>query len=93
MRYRAELTRQERVSDSGALGGCILCGTSPHNEGLRLKVLCDQPKANSGPIKGEFQVLDEGCNKHSNSLQRLLGVTTDAKKVIAILRHYQVSPW
>ena len=26
MRYRAELTRQERMSDSGAPGGCILCG-------------------------------------------------------------------
>ena len=86
MRYRAELARQQRVSDSGAPGGCILCGTSPHNDGLRVKVLYDQPKANSGPIKGQFQVLDAGSNKHSNSLQRLLGVTTDAKEVIAMLR-------
>ena len=86
MRYRADLTQQKRVSDTGAPSGSILCGTSPHNEGLRLKILRDQPKGDSGPIKGQFQILDAGTNKHSDSLQRFLGVTTDAKEVIAMLR-------
>ncbi len=86
MRYRLDFTQPKRVSDSGAQGGCILSGAAPHNMGLRLRVLLDQPKGDGGPIKGRFQILDAGSNKHSDSLQSLLGVTTDAQEVITIIR-------
>jgi hypothetical protein len=86
MRYRAEYAQSKRVSDSGAQGGCILTGAAPHNVGLRVKVFRDQPKGDGGPIKGQFQILDAGTNKHSDSLQRLLGLMTDADEVIAIIR-------
>jgi hypothetical protein len=57
-----------------------------HNEGLRLRVLQDQPKGEPGPIRGRFLILDVGNNKHSISLMQFLGVTTDAQELVTVLR-------
>ena len=84
MRYRPDA--RNRVSDTGARGGAILVGVVPQNDGLRLRVLQDQPKGGGGPIKGRFQILDAGDNKHSDSLRELLGATTDAEEVVTIIR-------
>jgi hypothetical protein len=48
--------------------------------------LQDQPKGEAGPIKGKFQILALGNNKHALSLLELLGATTDAEEVVTILR-------
>jgi hypothetical protein len=77
---------RNRVSDTGAKRDSILVGVAPHNEGLRLKILQDQPKGDGGPIKGRLQILDVGDNKHSESLRTLLGRTTDAEEVVTIIR-------
>jgi hypothetical protein len=58
----------------------------PHNEGLRLCVLQEQPKGTTGPLQGPFEIIDVGKNKHSDSLLRFLGVTTEAEEVIIVLR-------
>jgi hypothetical protein len=79
-------TERNRVSDTGAAKNSILVGVAPHNEGLRLKILQDQPKGDGGPIKGWLEILDVGDNKHSESLRRLLGRTTDAGEVITLIR-------
>ena len=80
----------KRVTDTGAPSGSILRGLVPHNEGLRLRVLQEQPRGATGPIQGRIEIIDVGNNKHSNSLSQLLGVTTDAQEVLTILR--QASP-
>jgi hypothetical protein len=77
---------RKRVSDTGARNGCILRGFVPHNEGLRLRLLQDQPKGVTGPIQGRFDILDVGNNKHATSLLQLLGATTDAEEVLLLLR-------
>jgi hypothetical protein len=79
-------TERNRVSDTGAARDSILVGVAPHNEGLRLRILEDQPKGDGGPIKGWLCILDVGDNKHSESLRQLLGRTTDAQEVITIIR-------
>ena len=63
-----------------------LVGIVPQNEGVRLRILQDQPRGGGGPIQGSFQILDVGDNKHSDSLRELLGVTTDAKAVLSLIR-------
>jgi hypothetical protein len=77
---------RSRVSVTGARAGAILVGVAPHNEGIRLRILQDQPRSGGGPIQGSFQILDVGDNKHSDSLRELLGVTTDATAVVSIIR-------
>jgi hypothetical protein len=85
-RYARGLLPPNRVNNTGARSGCILRGVASQNEGLRLRVLQDQPKGEGGPIKGRFEILDVGDNKHSDSLQELLGATTDAEEVITVIR-------
>jgi hypothetical protein len=77
---------RKRVSGAGARSGCILRGVVPHNEGIRLRILQDQPKGTTGPIQGRFEILNVGNNKHANSLLELVGRTTDAKEVVNVLR-------
>jgi len=79
-------TERNRVSDTGAARNSVLVGIAPPNDGLRLRVLQDQPKGDGGPIKGELQILDVGNNKHSESLRKLLGRTTDAEEVVSLIR-------
>jgi hypothetical protein len=43
-----------------------------------------------GPVRGRFEILDVGNNKHTISLMRLLGVTTDAEEVLTLLRRKAV---
>ena len=76
----------KRVTDTGARSGCILRGIVPQNDGLRLRVLEDQPKGEAGPVKARFQILDVGNNKHASSLLELLGATTDAEEVVTVRR-------
>jgi hypothetical protein len=77
---------RKRVSDTGARCGCILRGFVPHNEGLRLRLLQEQPRGVAGPLQGPFEIIDVGNNKHSNSLLQFLGATTDAEELIIVLR-------
>src|SRR5207245_5149226 len=83
---RMYFTERNRVSDTGAIKDSILIGIAPHNEGLRLKILQDQPRGDGGPIKGALQILDVGDNKHSESLRTLLGRSTNAEEVITLIR-------
>jgi hypothetical protein len=75
-----------RVSDTGAQSGSVLLGLASQNEGLRLRILQDQPRGAAGAIKGPFEILNVGNNKHAVSLRELLGQITDAKEVITVLR-------
>jgi hypothetical protein len=74
------------VNKQGAAAGRVLRGSSPINEGLRLRVLQEQPRGNDGPIRGRFLILDVGNNKHSDALTALLGRATDALEVLALIR-------
>jgi hypothetical protein len=40
----------------------------------------------SGPIRGGFEIIDVGNNKHSHLLLQFLDAITDAEQVIAVLR-------
>jgi hypothetical protein len=85
-RYAHGRPAPNSVSDTGARSGCIVRGLVPQNDGLRLRILEDQPKGETGPIKGRFQILEVGHNKHAPALLELLGATTDAEEVIIVLR-------
>jgi hypothetical protein len=82
--------RGPTVEKQGAAAGSVLCGTSPSNQGLRLRVLFPQEKGDAGPLRGPFVLLDAGDNKHADALSGLLGKTTDAVEVLKTIR--EVSP-
>jgi hypothetical protein len=48
--------------------------------------LQDQPRGAAGAIKGPFEILNVGSNKHAFSLRELLGRITDAEEVITLMR-------
>lgn len=79
-------TQPLTVSKQGASAGCILRGCGGNNQGLRLRVLQDQPRKNDGPITGEFVILDVGDNRHSDVLAELLHKVTNAKEVLELIR-------
>jgi hypothetical protein len=74
------------VNSTGAAAGSVLRGVVPSNEGLRLRLLQDQPEGLDGPLQGRFVILDTGTNKHAASLGPLLHTETDAAEVLAVLR-------
>jgi hypothetical protein len=74
------------VNNCGAAAGSVLRGTVPNNQGLRLRVLEDQPRGREGPLAGRFVLLDAGDNKHADALAHLLHRETDAREVLAALR-------
>jgi hypothetical protein len=74
------------VNKQGAAAGSVLRGSSPINEGLRLRVLQEQARGTDGPIRGRFLILDVGDNKHSDALTALLDRATDALEVLALIR-------
>jgi hypothetical protein len=75
------------VEQIGAKAGCILCGAARHNKGLRLRIFQDQARGHGGAIRGGFEILDAGDNKHSPSLEALVGGATDAGEVLRVIRH------
>jgi hypothetical protein len=77
---------EQTVASAGAKAGWTLVGTGFTNRGVRLKILQDQAKGNSGPLTGSFEILDVGDNQHSSLLTQLLGATTDAASVLALIR-------
>ena len=77
------------VSRQGALADSVLCGCGGNNQGLRLRISLDQAKGDSGPIQGDFVILDVGDNKHSLTLEPLLHRVTNAQEVLGLIRsHY-----
>jgi len=76
--------------NQGASAGSVLRGSGLNNRGLRLQVLQEQTRGHGGGIKGNFVILDAGDNKHSPSLEALLGRVTDADEVLRVIR--QESP-
>jgi hypothetical protein len=74
------------VNKSGATAGSVLCGFGPNNQGLRLRVLQEQRPQDSGPVEGDFVVLDVGDNKHSHALQAVLQRVTNAAEVLRLIR-------
>jgi hypothetical protein len=79
-------TKVPTVNRGGAAAGSVLCGASPGNQGLRLRVLEEQARGNDGPLQGGFVILDAGDNKHSDALASLLHRVTDAREVLALIR-------
>lgn len=82
--YRKNLARS--VEARGAVAGSIVHGAGANNLGLRIRVLCDQPRGHSGALRGAFVILDVGDNKHSHALYALLGRETDAAEVLRVTR-------
>jgi hypothetical protein len=74
------------VNHCGAAAGSVLRGTVPNNQGLRLRVLEDQPRGREGPLAGRFVLLDAGDNKHAEALRPLLHRETDAQELLAVIR-------
>jgi hypothetical protein len=79
-------TKVPTVNKQGAVAGCVLRGSSPGNQGLRLRVLEEQLRGHDGPITGRFVILGVGDNRHSDSLAALLNGATDALEVVALIR-------
>ena len=75
------------VNHVGAKAGCILCGAVRQNKGLRLRIFHDQPPGHGGAIRGRFEILDAGDNKHSPLLAGLVGGATDAGEVLRVIRN------
>ncbi len=73
------------VRDAGADAGSELCGQAANNKGLRLRIL-ERQDGGDGPVRGAFIVLDVGSNRHADSLRHLLGRSTDAAEVLALIR-------
>src|SRR5947209_7779476 len=78
--------RLRRVSASGAPAGAILCGCGLSNQGVRIRVLRQQPKGDGGPLQGPLILLDAGDNLHSEFLKPLLNKLTDAWEILRIIR-------
>jgi hypothetical protein len=78
--------RPSSASTDGAAAGAVLRGCAGNNEGLRIRVLEDQPRGASGPVRGPFIILDAGDNRHTASLEALLHRPTDAAEVLRAIR-------
>src|SRR4051812_25321723 len=74
------------VSKRGAPAEAILRGSGISNQGLRVRVLQEQPKGKDGPIEGPFVILDVGKNRHSQALAPLVNQVTDSQTVLQIIR-------
>ncbi len=79
-------SRAQSVEARGAAAGSVVLGVSASNSGVRIRVLCEQPKGHGGPLRGAFVILDAGDNKHSAALLGLLGRETDAAEVLRVSR-------
>lgn len=78
--------RARSVEACGAAAGSVVRGKVPNNQGVRIRVLCEQPKGHSGALRGAFVILDAGDNKHTRALLPLLGRETDAAEVQRVNR-------
>jgi hypothetical protein len=58
-------SRARSVEARGAAAGSVVHGAGVNNVGLRLRVLCEQPRGHGGALRGAFVILDVGDNKHS----------------------------
>jgi hypothetical protein len=79
-RYRKGRARSVEVC--GAAAGSVVRGTAASNNGVRIRVLCEQPKERGGALLGTFVILDAGNNKHTHGLLALLGRETNAAEVL-----------
>lgn len=78
--------RLRSVEARGAAAGCVVRGGGMNNQGVRIKVLCEQPKGNGGAIRGAFVLLDAGDNRHAGALRPLVGLETNAEEVLRVTR-------
>jgi hypothetical protein len=84
---RSYRKRRARSAEArGAAAGSVVHGAGANNLGLRIRVLCEQPKGHSGALRGAFVILDVGDNKHSHALHALLAQATDAGEVLRVSR-------
>ena len=79
-------SRLGSVEARGAAAGCVVRGTGVNNQGVRIKLLCEQPRGSGGAVRGAFVILDVGDNKHSDALRALLGRETNAEEVLRVNR-------
>jgi hypothetical protein len=79
-------SRARSVEARGAAAGSVVRGAGANNQGLRIRVLCEQPRGHGGALRGAFVILDVGDNKHSHALHALLGRETDAAEVLRVSR-------
>ena len=79
-------SRGQTVESRGAVAGCVVRGIGMNNQGIRIKVLCEQLRGRPGPLQGTFVILDVGDNKHSDDLRPLLGRETNAEEVLRVNR-------
>ena len=74
------------VSRRGAPADSILRGNGISNQGLRVRILQEQPRDRDGPILGQFIILDAGKNRHTQALTPLVNRLTDSQEVLRIIR-------
>ena len=84
VRYQAAAT----VEKTGAPAGAVLTGCGMKNQGLRLRIAHGQKKGDTGPLVGDFEILDVGENVHSEALREVAFRRTDAAEVVSRLRQY-----
>jgi hypothetical protein len=83
---RTHHTSAQSVARLGAPAQSILRGSGISNQGLRLRILQDQPRGKDGPIDGPFIVLDAGKNRHTQVLLTLLNRESDSQEVLQLIR-------
>ncbi len=81
-----DMSRAQSVEARGAAAGSVVHGAGANNRGLRIRVLCEQPRGHGGALRGAFVILDVGDNKHSHALHALLGRETNAAEVLRVSR-------
>jgi hypothetical protein len=74
------------VSKTGAPANAILRGSGISNQGLRLRILLDQPRGKDGPVDGPVVIVDAGKNRHSQVLAPLVNRITDSQEVLQLIR-------
>jgi hypothetical protein len=79
-------SRAHTVEARGAAAGSVVHGAGANNRGLRIRVLCEQPRGHGGALRGALVILDVGDNKHSAALLALLGRETDAVEFLRVSR-------
>ncbi len=79
-------SRARSVEACAAAAGSVVRGAAANNQGVRIRVLCQQPKGHCGALWGAFVILDAGDNKHTCALLPLVGRETDAAEVQRVNR-------
>src|SRR5207249_6890418 len=80
------LERCVTIDLTGAPAGSVLYGAKAHNARFCIRTTEEQQPGCQGPIHGVFDIVDAGTNTHSAAVSGLVGSTTNADELLAVIR-------